>query len=101
MWHPAAVMDDYDALGFVEKIVALLGTGRFTASYKFAVLTALIDVIVEGVDGAGQAPRRVSGRRVGERVMNCTGVRRGRTQQPSLGRVDDPTCGKARCRVTS
>jgi hypothetical protein len=31
-------------LVFLEKFLALLGSGRFTATYKFATLAALIDV---------------------------------------------------------
>ena len=61
-------MDD-DPLRFAEKLLGLLDSGRYTATYKFAVLAALIDVCVEGVDADGRAPERVSARRVGVRVL--------------------------------
>ena len=56
-------------LVFLEKFLALLGSGRFTATYKFATLAALIDVCVESVGGDGRPPERVSARRVGGRVF--------------------------------
>lgn len=62
-------MTERDPLRFAEKLLGLLDSGRYTATYKFAVLAALIDVCVEGVDEAGKAPDRVSARRVGVRVL--------------------------------
>ena len=58
-----------DALLFAEKLLALLDSGRFTATYKFATLTALIDVCVESVGPDGRPPERVSAQRVGRRVL--------------------------------
>jgi hypothetical protein len=57
------------ALRFAERLLALLDSGRFTATYKFATLAALIDVCVESVGPDGKAPERVSARRVGRRVL--------------------------------
>jgi hypothetical protein len=59
----------HDPLRFAEKLLAILDTGRFTATYKFATLTALIDVCVESVDTAGIPPQAISARRVGRRVL--------------------------------
>jgi hypothetical protein len=56
-------------LVFLEKFLALLDSGRFTATYRFATLAALIDVCVESVGGDGRPPERVSARRVGGRVF--------------------------------
>lgn len=56
-------------LRFAEKLLALLDTGRFTATYKFATLVALIDVCVESVDATGTPPQAISARRVGRRVL--------------------------------
>ncbi len=58
-----------DALRFAEKLVALLDSGRFTATYKFATLAALIDVCVESVGPDGRPPERVAARAVGRRVL--------------------------------
>ena len=58
-----------DALRFAEKLLALLDSGRFTATYKFATLAALIDVCVESVGPDGRPPERVPARAVGRRVL--------------------------------
>jgi hypothetical protein len=58
-----------DPLLFAEKLLALLDSGRYTATYKFATLTALIDVCVESVAGDGSPPDQVSARAVGRRVL--------------------------------
>lgn len=58
-----------DPLRFAEKLLALLGSGRFTATYKFATLAALIDICVESVDPSGVPARAVSARQVGRRVL--------------------------------
>lgn len=58
-----------DPLRFAEKLLALLDSGRFTATYKFATLTALIDVCVESVDPTGVPARSIPGRQVGRRVL--------------------------------
>ena len=63
----AAAADD--ALAFGERLIALLDGGRFTATYKYAVLLALVDECRAGVDAAGRAPGVLSGKRVGRRVF--------------------------------
>jgi hypothetical protein len=60
---------DADPIQFAEKLLALLDSGRFTATYKFATLVALIDVCVESVGAGGVPPRRIPARRVGRRVL--------------------------------
>lgn len=58
-----------DVITFAEKVLSLLDTGRYTATYKFATLTALIDVCVESVDEAGIPPQRISAKMVGAKVL--------------------------------
>lgn len=57
------------ALEFGERLVALLDGGRFTATYKFAVLLALLDECRAGVDEGGRPPQVLSGKAVGRRVF--------------------------------
>jgi hypothetical protein len=57
------------ALGFAEKLLALLDTGSFTTSYKYALLLGLIDAAVEGTAADGSAPRFLRGRELGRRVF--------------------------------
>lgn len=49
--------------------MALLDSARFTASYKHAVLLAIIDLCIEGVDDGRQTPTHLSGKEVGRRVL--------------------------------
>ncbi|MBK9036714.1 MAG: HNH endonuclease [Myxococcales bacterium] len=51
---------DAGAIAFGEKVLALLDQGRFTATYKFAVLLGLIDLCLEGVTTTGAAPTMVT-----------------------------------------
>jgi 5-methylcytosine-specific restriction endonuclease McrA len=57
------------ALAFAEKLLALLDTGSFTTSYKYALLLALLDAAVEGTAADGSAPRVLRGREMGRRVF--------------------------------
>ena len=57
------------AIAFGEKLVALLETGSFTTSYKYAVLLALLDEVLEQVDANGEPPRFVHGTDVARRVF--------------------------------
>ncbi len=62
-------MPDDDAIVFAEKLLALLDTGRYTATYKFAVLVALIDECVSSVDDHGRPPEVLDAFRIGRRVL--------------------------------
>lgn len=48
-----------EAIAFGEQVMSLLEQGRFTATYKYAVLLALIDVCLESTDRAGRGPSQV------------------------------------------
>lgn len=61
--------NDDAALQFGERLIALLDGGRFTATYKFAVLIALTDRCLELVDSEGRPPDTLSGKSVGQRVF--------------------------------
>lgn len=62
-------MSDDDAIVFAEKLLALLDAGRYTATYKFAVLIAFIDECVSSVDEQGRAPDELDAFRIGRRVL--------------------------------
>ena len=54
---------------FAQRLLQLLDEGRFVATYKFAVLLGLLDVLLETVDHDGQAPTTISTRRLAARVV--------------------------------
>ena len=51
---------DRGAIAFAERLIALLDEGVFTATYKFAVLLALLDVCLERTSASGEPPASVS-----------------------------------------
>lgn len=62
--------DRPDALAFAQLRLNLLDEGRRTATYKLAVLLALIDCCVVGTDASGQAPDAVPTHDLARRVLD-------------------------------
>ncbi len=60
---------DRGALAFAEKVLALLDEGRFTATYKFAVLLGLMDLCLEHSTREGFPPSAVTTRQLAEKVL--------------------------------
>ena len=58
-----------DPIEFAERCLALLDEGRFTATYKFAVLLALTDVCLEHTTRDGTAPAEIAVADLAERVV--------------------------------
>ncbi len=58
-----------DALAWAQLLPNVLDEGRRTATYKLAVLLALIDCCVVGTDAAGRAPERISTRELARLVL--------------------------------
>jgi len=54
--------------GFAEQILAVIDDGRRTATYKLALLMALIDCCAEGASVHGQSPEALSTRPIARRV---------------------------------
>ena len=61
--------DERGAIGFAEKVLELLEDGRFTATYKYAVLLALMDVCLERTEASGAPPRHGHDRQLAEKVV--------------------------------
>ena len=54
---------------FCQRLLSLFDEGRFTATYKYAVLIGLLDVLAERVDRQGRAPDVVHTRDLAEAVL--------------------------------
>jgi hypothetical protein len=59
----------HDPLAFAQLLLALLDEGRRTATYKLAVLLALIDCCAKGSDASGRAPTQIPTRDLARRVV--------------------------------
>ena len=57
------------AIGFAEKVLAILDRGTFTSTYKHAVLLSLIDLCLERTGPDGQPPETLSTRDIAEKVL--------------------------------
>lgn len=62
-------MSESDAISFGEKILAMLDQGSFTATYKYAVLLALVDACLEETDQQGRPPAAIHPRVLAARVI--------------------------------
>src|SRR5690242_3112805 len=58
-----------DAADFAERLLVLIDQGQSSASYKWALLRALVDCCLEGVSAHGVAPDSVTTRQIAERVV--------------------------------
>ncbi len=58
-----------EALAWAQLLLTVLDEGRRTATYKLAVLLALLDCCVLGTDGHGRAPQVVPVRDLARRVL--------------------------------
>jgi len=79
-----------DLVAFAERVLALLEQGAFVATYKYAVLLALMDLCLEGTQRDGSAPTSITTRQLAEKVVELywphTGEFRGRTLRQNTGR---------------
>ncbi len=61
--------DERGALAFAEKVLLLFDQGQFNATYKYAVLLALIDLCMENADSRGVPPDMITTRQLAEKVL--------------------------------
>ena len=61
--------DPGDALSFAERILALIDQGRTTATYKYALLLALMDICMARTGADGRAPASVTTHEVALRIL--------------------------------
>lgn len=60
---------DRDALALAERMLGILDDGSFSATYKFALVLALLDVCIENTTRTGVPPSSVTTRQLAERVL--------------------------------
>jgi hypothetical protein len=59
-----------DAIALAEKVLQLLDQGAFTSTYKYAVLLALLDLVLEKTSPTGDPPDTLSTRDLAENVTH-------------------------------
>lgn len=64
-----SIVHDGGAVGLAEQILVILDRGAFTATYKYAVLLALLDVCLENTARSGAPPTVVTTRQLAEKVV--------------------------------
>ena len=65
--HPEPAADG-GVTGFAERLLAVIDEGRRTATYKLALLIALMDCCAEGVSPMGAAPAEIPTRSLARQV---------------------------------
>jgi 5-methylcytosine-specific restriction endonuclease McrA len=65
----ATAQDDRGAIGFAEKLLELLEEGRYTATYKYAVLLALLELSLECTERTGDPPDSFTTRQLAEKII--------------------------------
>ncbi len=60
---------DTSALRLAERLVQLLNRGGFTATYKYAVLVAIIDLCMERTTATGLPPDTLTTRQIAEKII--------------------------------
>jgi hypothetical protein len=62
-------MGTIETIRFAEKVLELLGEGKFVATYKFGVLLALMDLCFEKNASTGMAPESLTTRQLAEKIL--------------------------------
>jgi len=60
---------DRGAIALAERVLSLLDQGSFSATYKYALLLALLDLCLEKMSGKGAAPESVTTRQLADKVV--------------------------------
>jgi hypothetical protein len=63
------VAEDRGPFAFGEKILNLLAKGRFTSTYKYAVLLSLVDLCLENPKADGSAPDVLTTAQIAEKIV--------------------------------
>lgn len=69
MRPPPDTAQDLDAITLAERILGLLDQGKFTATYKYAVLLALVDLCLEHTSKTGMPPEVLTTRQLAEKII--------------------------------
>ena len=60
---------DQDAIALAERVLAILDQGGFSATYKFALFTAILDLCIEKTTVHGTPPETLTTRQLADKVV--------------------------------
>jgi hypothetical protein len=60
---------DQDAIALAERVLAILDEGGFSATYKFALFTAILDLCIEKTTVHGTPPETLTTRQLADKVV--------------------------------
>jgi hypothetical protein len=60
---------DRDAIALAERVIGILDEGSFSATYKFALFTAILDLCIENTNRHGVAPSTLTTRQLANKVV--------------------------------
>jgi hypothetical protein len=60
---------DQDAIALAERVLGILNEGGFSATYKFALFTAILDLCIEKTTTHGTPPDTLTTRQLADRVV--------------------------------
>lgn len=61
--------DDRETIAFAERVLAVLELGSFSATYKYALFTAILDLCLESVSATGAPPTSLTTRQLATKVV--------------------------------
>jgi len=61
---------DQDAIALAERVLAILDEGGFSATYKFALFTAILDLCIEKTTVHGTPPETLTTRQLADKVID-------------------------------
>ena len=88
--------DTHAPLALAERILELLDQGHFTATYKYAVLLALLDLCLENAARDGAAPDLLTTRQLAVKIVELYWPHTRPWATAALARAADPAAGRLR-----
>ena len=67
--EPPAVTGDRGAIALAEHVLEVLAEGSFSATYKFALFTAILDLCIENMSAHGTPPTTLTTRQLAAKVL--------------------------------
>lgn len=61
--------DERGAISLAEKVLTMLEVGRKSGTYKYALFTAILDLVLERTSHTGEPPISLTTRQLAEKII--------------------------------